>query len=192
MTRVDLSRHVELLDTAARAQGLRARAEVASAATDQDIANCESALAISLPDVYKATLREWNGASIEIYDPESKETGDEVQHAEFVISDTKWIAATTRVLRELIAEAMAGSAVAADVAEAMSRIAVISSRNDINVFLTCDLGTPLDHTVRYVDLAYALGEFPPTTHVIATSPDEYLEKCFAHLAKTLERETYWW
>jgi len=194
MTRVELLRHFDKLKVAALSREFDARIEVGKPATDQEIAKCESALAANLPEPYKTTLREWNGAHIEIYASEDEvdERGDARLHADFVISDTKWIAATTRVLREVIAEAMAGSEVAAEVAEAMSRIAVISARDDIYVFLTCDDNEPGDLTVQYIDLAYALSEFPPTMRVVAASPDEYLQRCVAHLSRTLQSGTYWW
>jgi hypothetical protein len=191
MTRAELVRHVQRLDTAAQSKGLCARSELGNPASDEDFSKCESSLAIQLPDSYKASLREWNGASIELYDPDSGEPGYEVLHAQFRILDTKWIASTTRVLREIMTEAMEGSAVAIAVKDAMSRVAVIASQDDLNVLITCVPKTPPDLTVRCLDLAYALSERPPTAQVIAASPDQYFEKCFAHLTTTLERETYW-
>jgi hypothetical protein len=132
---------------------------------------------------------------IEIYDPESRETGEEIVTAQFPILDTKYVVASTRVLREVMAQAMAGSNVAATVDETLSRIVVMVSHDDIYVIFDCGApgsNDPPDVNVRYIDLAYALSEFPPAIRTIASSPDDYFEKSLAHLAKTLERETYWW
>jgi hypothetical protein len=185
MTRAELLRNVEIVDAAARVRGFAARAEIGDPATDAEIAECESTLGAALPPPYVASLREWNGATIEIFDPETDR-----EEASLPISGTAQIKTSTRVLRELMAEAMHGSAVEAAVLDTMSRLAVIVSRDDINVVLDC--GTPSDYRVRYIDLAYALSQFPPEMNVIAASPDEYLEKSIAHLATTLARATYWW
>ena len=83
---------------------------------------------------------------------------------------------------------MAGSDVAAAVADMMCRIVVIVDQDGSCVFIASPESGVADVTVRAMKMEWALAQFPPVPHVIASSPDEYFEKSFRHLAETLETE----
>jgi SMI1/KNR4 family protein SUKH-1 len=191
MTRAELLRCLSKLEKAADLKGLRTDAAIGDPAAEHDIAQLEATLHVVLPTRYRESLREWNGFTVEIREPSGPGTRERL-HAQWVVHDIRSTIAATEVTRHQMAEGMAGNAVASQVAQAMSQIVVFVYEDDIIAFLSCDDRELDDSPVQSMNLEYAVGQYPPTMHVIATSLDEYFEKAFDHLAKTLETEIYWW
>ena len=192
MTRAALLTCIAELEAAAKTEGSQVHAVIGDPATEAQITQLEAALRITLPMTYRESLRAWNGCSVEIREAPDSGADRGAFKAKWVILDIRTIVAATEVVREQMTVAMFGSDVADQMAETMSRTAVIVYEDDICVFLLADDHDHGDTTVRCMNLEYALGQFPPTLHVIAASPDDYIAKGFAHLAKTLETEIYWW
>ena len=192
MTRAALLSHLGQLEEAARTNGLGADVAIGEPALESEIAQLEAALGVVLPRPYRKSLSEWSGCTIEIRQPPSLGAARGALRGQWEILDVRKMVAATTLTRRKMACAMEGSDVAGQVAEVMSRIIVVVFHDDICVFLTCGRAERHDLAVRCMNLEYALGEFPPTMYVIATSPDDFLEKCFAQFAKTLETEIYWW
>jgi hypothetical protein len=192
MTRAELLSNLSKLQEAACAKGLRLDARIGDAATEPEIARLEAALNVILPRPHRELLGQWNGCEVEIREPPGPGVLRGSLQAQWVVLDIDNIIAATDVVRQEMARAMAGSDVADQVAETMSRTVVIVSQDDICIFFACGDKELEELPVRCMNLEYALGEFPPTMQLIATSPDDYFEKCFAQLAKTLETEIYWW
>jgi|SRR5665213_2475528 len=192
MTRAALLSHISQLEEAARANDLRADVAIGEPALESEIAHLEAALGVLVPRPYRQSLSEWNGCTIEIRQPRSLGAARGDLRGQWEILDVRQMVAATTLTRRKMACAMEGSDVAGQVAEAMSRIIVVVLHDDICVFLSSGGTERHEFAVRCMNLEYALGEFPPTMYVIATSPDDFLEKCFAQIAKTLETEIYWW
>ena len=192
MTREHLAEYLAALDRAANHKNMRIRAAIGKPASHASIVNLESRLGVALPNDYRESLLEWDGFLIELREPPTASNIDGSYYAEWSALDVANVVAATEVVREQINSAAeaADEARRSAAAAAAQRMIVISSLNDICVFLS---GSDTNETcVRAMNLEYALGESPPKSEVIASSPDDYFGKAFAKLSNTLETEIYWW
>jgi hypothetical protein len=193
MTRAILAEYIAVLDHAAREKGMRIKSVIGESASHTSIAGLESQLGVALPQIYRESLREWDGFLIEVREPPTASNSDGSYYAEWSALDVVNIIAATKVVREQINNAaeFADDVVRAGAASAAQRMIVISSLNDICVFLS-EPDEQNETRVRAMNLEYALGDSPPESYVIARSPDDYFDKGFAKLSNTLETEVYWW
>jgi hypothetical protein len=189
VTRDALKDHKRALELAAGGLGRKVDFRIVEGASESEIAVCESAIGFRLPELYRATLAEWNGCDVEIYEPDG-DFGKKSISALFSVLNAKMVAASTRSVRGMVEMATRGSPTADADISAVSRIAVITYHDDVAAFVQCGPESG-DSSVAAIDLEYDLAELPLRLPTIASTSDEYLEKCFNHLAKTLETEIFW-
>jgi hypothetical protein len=165
--------------------------EIGPPATLAELAQCEQRAGARIPEEYKSSLLGWNGCTVRVVEPLSEDPSREVLRADFMLPDTKQLASTSRGIRPFAETVMFGHKLADLVAGVMSRAITITFHDDVAVLLNANPAGLDDGLVRWVDMAYLGDDSLLPFEVIADSPDDYIEKCFSHLARTLKTEIYW-